>query len=532
MDASSHESADDQNIRHPRPTSTSSETEPLLARRPSNLSQASSLPKQLTTRHAFAILITLQIGSGVFASPAQIDSNVPSPGASLLVWALGGLLSWAGAASFAELGAAIPINGGMQEYLRYVYGDTMAFMMAWVYIMATKPSAMAIQSIVIAESIGSIVSFTSSGADTTLLRLVAALALIFIVILNSLNTKFTMRLSESFTGIKITTVFLVVLGGLVAVVAYLVNPKSSLSGSDDWHERNWFDTRPTVSNATPVDWFGMGTWERYGHFATAIYGGLWAFDGWDNANLVASEIRDPGKALPKAIKCAMVVVLSSYELVNVSYYILLPWDIISSDNAVAVTAAARVFGQWAGISITILIALSCCGSITGNVFTIGRLIIAASQRNYLPSFLGTRGIPAFTSRYEGEAQPAITAATEPPANPKSKLRSRIDAPIYANALALIVTLVYVFFGELRALLTFTGMASWIFYVSTVLGLLVLRRREPQLHRPYKPTVLLPIMFVVVGILVIARTAIFAPVQSVLLAFLLVAGAAISKIRSR
>lgn len=253
------------------------ETEPLLARRPSNHSQTNSLPKQLTTRHAFAILITLQIGSGVFASPAQIDSNVPSPGASLLVWALGGLLSWAGAASFAELGAAIPVNGGMQEYLRYVYGDTMAFMMAWVYIMATKPSAMAIQGIVIAESIGSIASLSSPVLDPILLRLVAAVALIAIVMVNSISTKLTLKLSESFTGIKITTVFLVVLGGLIAVIAYLVNPDSPLSGPDDWHERNWFETRPTVSDGMTIDWPGMSTWERYGHYAAAIYGGLWAY---------------------------------------------------------------------------------------------------------------------------------------------------------------------------------------------------------------------------------------------------------------
>ncbi|CAI6332932.1 unnamed protein product [Periconia digitata] len=501
------------------------ETEPLLARRPSNLSQASSLPRHLTTRHAFAILITLQIGSGVFASPAQIDSNVPSPGASLLVWALGGLLSWAGAASFAELGAAMPINGGMQEYLRHVYGDTMAFMMAWIYIMAAKPSAMAIQSIVIAESIGSIASFSSPDLDPTLLRLVAAGALILIVMLNSVNTKLTMRLSESFTGIKISTVCLVVLGGLIAVIAYLVNPKSSLSGAPDWHERNWFETRSTVSGSGTVDWTTMGTWERYGHFAAALYGGLWAYDGWDNANLVASEIRDPGKALPRAIKYAMVVVLSSYELVNVSYYILLPWDAISSNNAVAVTAAARVFGHWAGICITMLIALSCCGSITGNVFTIGRLIIAASHRNYLPSFLATRGIPASTQRH---ADPVAAPRT----SSDSKSASVIDAPIYANILTLFVTLAYVFFGELRALLTFTGMATWVFYVSTVLGLLILRRREPQLDRPYKPTVLLPILFVVVGVLMIVRTAIFAPPQSILLAVLMVVGAAISKLRRR
>jgi L-type amino acid transporter 9 len=97
----------------PKPSSAS-ENEPLLQRRSSTTSHNSQqLSKQLTTRHAFAVLVTLQIGSGIFASPAQVDSNVPSPGAALLVWVLGGLLSWAGAASFAELGAALPLNGGM-----------------------------------------------------------------------------------------------------------------------------------------------------------------------------------------------------------------------------------------------------------------------------------------------------------------------------------------------------------------------------------------------------------------------------------
>lgn len=258
------------------------ETEPLL-RRTSTASQASALSKQLTARHAFSILVTLQIGSGIFASPAQVDSNVPSPGAALLVWVLGGLLSWAGAASFAELGAAIPLNGGMQEYLRYVYGDTMAFLMAWIYIMAAKPSAMAIQSIVIAESIGSISS--SAGLAAWLLKLVAASTFVAMVLLNSINTRITLRLSESFTGIKIFTVFLIVLGGLVAVIAYLVNPHSDLSGAADWHTRDWFATRPTTSESRTIDWTSLNTWERYGHYSAAIYGGLWAYDGWDNVSV-------------------------------------------------------------------------------------------------------------------------------------------------------------------------------------------------------------------------------------------------------
>lgn len=261
----------------------SSEAEPLLGQQTSTSSGATQqLAKQLTTRHAFAVLVTLQIGSGIFASPAQVDSNVPSPGAALVIWALGGLLSWAGAASFAELGAALPLNGGMQEYLRHVFGDTVAFQMAWVYILAVKPSSMAIQSIVIAESIGSI---TSAGTDTGLSKLIAALAFILVVLLNSINTKFTLRLSESFTIFKLSTVGLIVIGGLIAAVAHLVDPGSSLSGSSDWYSKSWFETRPTISDGHTVDWTSMGSWDRYGHYCAAIYGGLWAYDGWDNVSL-------------------------------------------------------------------------------------------------------------------------------------------------------------------------------------------------------------------------------------------------------
>jgi L-type amino acid transporter 9 len=266
---------------HERPIAT--ETEPLLSGHQHPTPSPESKP-QLTTRHAFAVLVTLQIGSGIFASPAQVDSNVPSPGAALLVWVLGGLLSWAGAASFAELGAALPLNGGMQEYLRHVYGDTAAFLMAWTYIMAVKPSSMAIQSIVIAESIGSV----SSGEPLSgwVLKTIAVVAFVSMVLLNSINTRFTLRLSESFTVFKISTVGLIVLGGLVAVIAHFIDPHSSLSASPDWYSRSWFETRPTVSDGHTIDWASISTWERYGHYCAAIYGGLWAYDGWDNVSHV------------------------------------------------------------------------------------------------------------------------------------------------------------------------------------------------------------------------------------------------------
>jgi L-type amino acid transporter 9 len=160
-------------------------------------------------------------------------------------------------------------------------------LLSWIYIVAAKPASMAIQSIVIAESIGSVGSIDiHEPGSAMLLKIIAVVSFVLMVLLNSINTKFTLRLSESFTIFKIGTVGLIVLGGIIAVIAHLVNPHSSLSGSSDWYSKNWFATRSTTSYGETIDWTLMGTWDRYGHYCAAIYGGLWAYDGWDNVSLL------------------------------------------------------------------------------------------------------------------------------------------------------------------------------------------------------------------------------------------------------
>lgn len=134
----------------------------------------------------------------------------------------------------------------------------------------------------------------------------------------------------------------------------------------------------------------------------------------NQANIVASEIRDPGRALPKAIKLAMVVVLTSFELVNVTYYILLPWLQVSANNAVAVSAATSLLGRPAGVVVTLLVAISCAGSMTSNVFTVGRLTINAAQRRYLPAIFSKRGLPLNKRDEEDE-----------------EVSQTFDAPLYA-----------------------------------------------------------------------------------------------------
>lgn len=202
------------------------------------------------------------------------------------------MLSWAGAASFAELGAALPLNGGMQAYLAYVFGDTMAFLMAWIYIMAAKPSALAINSIVVAESIGLL---SPDPLPAWLLKLIAALAVLAMVLINSINTKITLRLSESFTGLKLCTVFLIVVGGLHTIYIWLFITPIDLV--PEWQGKNWFSARPSYSEGKLIDWTTIGAWERLGHYSAAIYGGLWAFDGWDNVCFYLSTLQPPCRPL-------------------------------------------------------------------------------------------------------------------------------------------------------------------------------------------------------------------------------------------
>lgn len=108
-----------------------------------------------------------------------------------------------------------------------------------------------------------------------------------------------------------------------------------------------------------------------------------------------------------------MVVLSSFEFVNIAYYILLSWDKMSSNDAVAVSAATSLLGRPAGILITLLVAISCAGSVTSNVFSVGRLTVAASQRHYLPAFFSKRGLPILSN-----------------SNADSSTASRFDAPVY------------------------------------------------------------------------------------------------------
>jgi solute carrier family 7 (L-type amino acid transporter), member 9/15 len=460
----------------------------------------------MTFFDGFALLVSLQVGSGIFSSPSQVDGHTPSPGMALIVWILSGLIAWAGAASFAELGAAIPINGGMQEYLKYIYGDYVAFLASWIWILAVKPSSMAILSIIFAQYWTNAIFPHSVSTMFWLNKLIALAALTATISVNAISLKMTTKMTTVFLWLKLTTVALCLLCGVLSSTFGL--HLGTDASNRDWLELGWFSGRKAVCNDAPVYWNRISTWHLLGQYTRALYAGLWAFAGWDNANMVAGEMESPARDLPRAIHAALPTVTTCFLLTNLSYYIIIPWADIGSNDTVAVTAGRRVLGWTGGLLFAFLVSVACLGSINVNVFTTSRLTTAAAKTGYLPSALEGMGIR------RGRSESSVSQGLQ---------KDLWQTPIRAMLFNALVTSIYILLGSFGALVIFIGLAGYLFFLLTVLGLMVLRAREPQLLRPYRPNICIPLVFAATSVILVLRGLIEAPVQGTLLCMLLMAG---------
>ncbi|KAH9433489.1 hypothetical protein MCOR02_005537 [Pyricularia oryzae] len=433
-------------------------------------------------KEAFAIIVSIVVGSGIFTSPGAIDANVPSPGVALSVWLVGGLLAWTGASTLAELGTAIPGEGGVQAYLSYIFGDLFGHLAAWTWIFGVMPVTLAILCIVFISNI--LAAFNLSNTHSSDITKIFAFLLATVTCASTLlGAARINKLNSFFVAIKLFTVTLVVTAALTVVIAVLIEPsKNETVGGRDWRERNWF----AIRNSPSTEWDQLGTWEVAGRFSAALYAALWGYCGWDKAVYVSPDLKNPSKQLPKAINTALPTIILCFVAANAAYYVLLPWVVVPTSDTVAVDAFSRLLGPWAGFASTVLVCTIILGSLVGNTFITIKMTLAAANRGYLPQACG--GI-------EGED------------------------PVVATVMALVLSAVYIAGGSFRFLVLFNGLAEYSFFFLAAVGALILRKREPDLERPYKTSIAGPVVFAVVSGFVVVRGAIFAPVQAVCLVVL-------------
>ncbi|ETN40603.1 uncharacterized protein HMPREF1541_04880 [Cyphellophora europaea CBS 101466] len=457
--------------------------------------------KTLTYLNGLSLVVGLVIGSGIFSSPAQVNSHTGSPGAALIVWAISGVLTWTGASSYAELGGAIPLNGGAQVYLAKIFGELTGFLFTWTAILVLKPGSAAIIAIIFGEY----VIRAAIGADVEdvnpwINKAPAFLALAVVTFFNCISTRFAARIGDLFMFFKfIALIAITVVGIIVAVTGLSFNGPANT----DWKTKGWFE----------------GTSTDISNWAVAIYAGLWAFDGWDNTNYVTGEFKNAAKDLPRVIHTGMPLVIFCYILANIAYVFVLPLATINKSNTVAVQFGNQVFGGIGALVLALIVSGSCFGALNATTFTSGRLVYAAGREGYVPALFGKVGFGTSTD---------LSAPNK--FRKRSWFTKKISkifgddagfgyTPINAMILNSLLTAVYVAVGEFQTLITFYGVAGYTFYFLTVLGLIVLRIREPNLERPYRTWITTPIIFCCVSLFLVTRAVINQPLQTlVVIAF--------------
>ncbi|KAF1926783.1 putative amino acid transporter [Didymella exigua CBS 183.55] len=462
--------------------------------------------KSLTYLNGLSLVVGLIIGSGIFSSPAQVNKNAGSPGAALLVWAVAGVLAWTGAASYAELGGAIPLNGGAQVYLATIFGEWAGFLFTWCAVTVLKPGSAAIISIIFGEYLVRAATGPDGvEASVWLHKGVALAGLVAVTALNCVSTKLGTRSADVFMFLKFLALLTIFVVGIVVAATGLAYRGDA---NTDWKHMGWFD----------------GTSHSISSWAVALYAGLWAFDGWDNVNYVTAEFKNPARDLPRVIHTSLPLVILCYILANISYFLVLPTHVIESSNTVAVAFGSQVFGPVGALVLALFVSGSCFGALNATTFTSGRLVYAAGKEGYMPSIFGTIGL--------GKAHRAIRLSPNTAnANVSGKMAAWFadpDAgffftPISAMLLNAAITAVYILTGSFDSLVTFYGVAGYTFYFQTVLGLIVLRVREPQLDRPYKTWITTPIIFCCVSLFLLSRAVFAEPVQTLLVVAFMAVG---------
>jgi solute carrier family 7 (L-type amino acid transporter), member 6 len=223
---------------------------------------------QLTLLNGLALVISLQIGSGIFTAPSQISQFVATPGYGLLVWLFGGVMVWTGAASFIELGLRIPNNGGIQEYLRVCYGDFMGFLFTWSWVVIAKPCANAIIATIFADYLTN--AFVSQPVESLwILKLVAVGCIGMITCINCLGSTAGAKVANLFLVLKLGALgSIIAIGGIVWFFGYGEGVQASEDGWFGW-------TRDQADTAL---------WDKLSSTTTALFGALFCYGGWESVS--------------------------------------------------------------------------------------------------------------------------------------------------------------------------------------------------------------------------------------------------------
>ena len=418
-------------------------------------SNQQELRKSIGFSAAVSTVVGILIGSGVFFKPQAIYSATNGgPGLGLLAWLIGGLITIAAGLTAAEISASIIKPGGFMVYLEEIYGERVGFLTGWMQVILFVPAIVAALGIIFAQECVSLL-----GLNNELYIIAIAIGVIvFIVLLNSLGAKFGGAIQTASTVCKLLPLVVIIIFGL-------------MKGNS---------SQPMM---TPLVGEGVNIVSALSQVLIAT---LFAYDGWINVGALAGEMKNPSKHLPMAIVGGISLVMAVYIVINVAYL-----RVVSASDMVLVSAPAtlvanKLFGDSGAKIISIGILISVFGTLNGFILTGGRIPFTMASENRIP----------FSKIF-------------------SKLNSN-GVPLNGTWLIVVLSIIYSLSGQFNLLTDLAIFVMWIFYTMLFVGVMKLRKINPQMERPYKVPLypLIPMVATIGGIFVVVSTLITQPKNSI------------------
>lgn len=485
-----------------------------------NKEAPAKLIRGLSLLDATMIVVGSMIGSGIFITSAESSRLVGSPGWLLAAWALAGVLTITGALCCAELAAMWPRAGGQYVFLREAYGPSIGFLFGWGLFLIIQTGTIAAVAVAFANFTGVLtdlisadrylisplvlirpftinqLSFNGYALSLSSQQLLAVVMILFLTFINTRGLQTGKIIQNTFTFTKTAALL-----GLILIGLFLGWNHGSAAFTSSWWapwENGW---KPTSSQV----WFeptsqGLVILALVMLLGRAMVGPLFAQSAWNNVTFTAGEVRDPGKNLPRALLLGCGLVVTLYLLANLAYVVTLPLSGIQNapQNRVATAVMQAVLGPKGTIIMALAIMISTFGCNNGLILAGARVYYAMARDGLFfkrVDSVNSRHVPAVALVAQGLWASFLVLPRTVTTNPQTGAYS--FGNVYTQLLEYIVS------------------ADLIFYVLMVGAVIVMRRKAPEIERPYRtfgyPVV--PLIYIVLAMLFIIDLAILAPSTS-------------------
>ncbi|MBW7987301.1 APC family permease [Lactobacillus helveticus] len=403
------------------------------------------MKRQISFGQALATVVGSVIGAGVFFKIGTITTQTGSSSTTIFVWILAGVISIASGLTISEIAASLKINGAI-KYLDYTYGRVWGFLFGWAQMIVYFPAQIGALS-----SIFGVQFVSLFGIEAKYANLIAISLVLFLLAINLIGTKFSSKMQSIITVLKVIPIVLIIIWG-------------------------FFN-----QNKIPAPIFPLTVGDNIS-FPNAISQGLlsalFAFEGWIVVTNLANEVKNPEKDLSRAIIFGLSAITLIYVLINYTFLTVLPIHELVNNNNAAFEASMRLFGQFGGKLVAIGILISVYGAVNAFMLTGMRTPYILAQDNLLPF-----------------------------SNKIGKANIHTGVPVIGALIVDAIAIIMILLGNFTVLTDMLVFVMWTFNTILSIAVIILRKREPELRRPFKVPwyPLIPIVSILGGIFIVVST---------------------------